>query len=292
MELRTGLTDGTIVTFAGGSLAETARVQLAAEADGQGIVVTDRTPFHPQSLTWPDQPGDRGALVLADGRKVGVRDSREAVLNVATGMLLAGDAALGQRRGDPDLRAVVLHLLDTGPLPQVGEEVGLAVDKAYRDALSLQHTGVHLAALALNQCAAPFWSKDAQDPDTLGFANLDQAAITRSEIGTAASLDVYRLGKSLRKRGFDRDAFVADLAARVVTINATLATMLAVSAKVILTPSEGQLGDRRQWSTRLGGREASMPCGGTHVADLSQIARITVELQPVEDGFAMTTTTR
>ena len=106
MELQTGLTDGTIVTFAGGSLAETARVLLVAEASGQVLVVTDRTPFHPQSLTWPDQPGDRGSLALADGGLVTVRDSREAVLNVATGMLLAGDAAQGQKRGDPDLRAV------------------------------------------------------------------------------------------------------------------------------------------------------------------------------------------
>ena len=292
MELQTGLTDGTIVTFAGGSLAETARVLLVAESEGHALVVTDRTPFHPQSLTWPDQPGDRGSLTRADGGLVTVRDSREAVLNLATGMLLAGDAALGQRRGDPDLRAVVLHRLDAGPVPKVGEVIGLAVDQTYRDALSLQHTGVHLAALALNQCAAPFWTKDVQDPDTLGFPNLDQAAVTRSEIGVTASLDVYRLGKSLRKKGFDRDAFVADLSARAAMINATLATMLANPAPVSLSPTEGQLGDRRLWATRLGGKPISMPCGGTHVADLSQIARITVELQPAEDGFTMTTTTR
>ena len=96
MELQTGLTDGTIVTFAGGSLAETATVLLVSEAPGQVLVVTDRTPFHPQSLTWPDQSGDRGALALADGGIVTVRDSREAVLYVATGLLLEGDAALGQ----------------------------------------------------------------------------------------------------------------------------------------------------------------------------------------------------
>lgn len=291
MELQTGLTDGTIVTFAGGSLAETATVLLVAEAPGQVLVVTDRTPFHPESLTWPDQPGDRGTLALADGGLVTVRDSHEAVLNVATGMLLAGDAALGQKRGDPDLRAVVLHWLDAGAVPKPGDVVGLTVDQTYRDALSLQHTGVHLAALALNQCAAPFWTKDGHDPDSLGFPNLDQAAVTRSEIGATASLDVYRLGKSLRKKGFDRDAFMADLSDRAATINATLATMLASPAPVSLTPTEGPLGDRRLWSTRLNGTPVSMPCGGTHVADLSQIARITVTLEPVEDGFAMRTTT-
>ena len=202
---------------------------------------------------------------------------------------LAGEAALGQKRGDPDLRAVVLHWLDAGPVPKVGDVVGLTVDQTYRDVLSLQHTGVHLAALALNQCAASFWTKDGQDPDTLGFPNLDQAAVTGSEIGVTASLDVYRLGKSLRKKGFDRDAFVADLSDRAAMINATLATMLASPAPVSLTPTEGQLGDRRLWSTQLGGKPVSMPCGGTHVADLSQIARITVTLEPVEDGFAMRT---
>jgi Ser-tRNA(Ala) deacylase AlaX len=33
-----------------------------------------------------------------------------------------------------------------------------------------------------------------------------------------------------------------------------------------------------------------MPCGGTHVSDLAQIAAISVALEPSEDGFVMTTT--
>ena len=79
MQLQTALNDGTIVTFAGGSLTEAARGVFAAGGDGR-IVMTDRTPFHPQSLSWPDQPGDRGVLILADGRHVPVLDSRDPVL--------------------------------------------------------------------------------------------------------------------------------------------------------------------------------------------------------------------
>ena len=60
MDLQTEGIEGTVVTFAGGSLHEAALVGLTAEVAGEWLVVTDRSPFHPVSLSWPDQPGDRG----------------------------------------------------------------------------------------------------------------------------------------------------------------------------------------------------------------------------------------
>lgn len=290
MELQTGLSSGTTVSFAGRSVRETAEVLFAGEVEGAWLVITDRTPFHPQSLSWPDQPGDRGWLILTGSERAAVLDSREGLLNRVTGVLATGNAARALKRGDPDLAPVVLHVVDAAVA--MGASVTLEVDAPFRAALSLQHTGVHLAALALNQCAAPFWTKDAGDPDSLGAPNLDKAAVTRSEIGADASLDVYRLGKSLRKKGFDAAAFVADLPGRAVAMNDALVRMLDAPAPVLLTPSEGPLGDRRLWSTRLNGMEVTMPCGGTHLADLSDLSGIDVELSHAEDGFVMVTRSR
>lgn len=278
-------TEGTWVTFAGGGHAAQAKVVFVARAADGLIVVTDHTPFHPASLSWPDQPGDRGWLTLADGRRVAVSGSREALWNAAIGAL----ADASQKRGDPDVTAVVVHVLEDTMSPEIGEVVTLDVDRAYRGALSLQHTGVHLAALALNQCAAGFWTKDSGEPDTLGAPNLDKAAVMLSDIAPDRSTDTYRLGKSLRKRGFDREAFLADLSDCSRRINDILQSMLATPAPVLITPAAGPLGSRRQWSTRLNGVDATMPCGGTHVADLSLIAEITVALSAIEEGFVMVT---
>lgn len=285
MELQTEGVEGTVVTFAGGSLQETARVVFTAEVGGAWLVVTDRSPFHPVSLSWPDQPGDRGWLVSGTDR-LQVLDSREGLLNCKTGVLSVGDAARALKRSDPDLTSVVLHLTQAAP---DATDVTLEVDAPFRAALSLQHTGVHLAALALNQVAAGFWSKDPQDPDSLGAPNLDKAAVTRSEIGEEVSTDHYRFGKSLRKKGFDAVAFLEDLPARATAINDALQTMLGSPAAVQITPVEGPLGARRLWSTRLNGAEVVMPCGGTHVADLAALAKITVSLTPTEDGCVMQT---
>ena len=290
MELQTALTSGTRVSFAGGSLRETARVVFSGLAGDEHLVVTDRSPFHPQSLTWPDQPGDRGWMTLADGQKVAVLDSREGLLNLQTGILAIGDTARSLKRGDPDLVSVVLHVVQSAPA--AGESVTLDVDRPFRASLSVQHTGVHLAALALNQCAAAFWTKDPGDPDSLGAPNLDKAAVARSEIAVDTSTDHYRLGKSLRKKGFDAAAFLADLPGQVAAINTVLRGMLEVPAPVHVTPVEGPLGDRRLWTTRLNGAEVSMPCGGTHVGHLSDLASIEVELAATEEGFVMVTRSR
>lgn len=286
---QTGPTDGTIVTFARGGLSETAQVVFAGRPEGQPAIVTNRSPFHPQSLSWPDQPGDRGRVLLADGQSLTVIDSHEALMDRASGTVYTGAAAQERRRQEPALAAVVLHLLAADSLPPVGATVTLQVDADYRAALSLQHTGVHLAALALNRCAAAFWTKDPNDNDCLGLPNLDKAAVVHSGITADQSTDGYRLGKSLRKKGFDRDAFLADLPQRAQAINDILRHMLTEPAPVLLTPVEGPLGERRLWSTRLNGLAAAMPCGGTHVAELSQIGAIAVALEPAEDGFTMIT---
>ena len=285
MDLQTEGIEGTVVTFAGGGLREATSVVFTAEVAGEWLVVTDRSPFHPVSLSWPDQPGDRGWLICGANRSR-VLDSREGLLNQRTGVLSVGEEARALKRSDPDLTSVVLHVTEAAPTTKA---VTLEVDATFRSALSLQHTGVHLAALALNRVAAGFWSKDPHDPDSLGAPNFDKAAVTRSEISEEASTDHYRLGKSLRKKGFDAAGFLADLPARATELNAALRGLLATSAPIRISPAEGPLADRRLWSTRLNGAEVAMPCGGTHLADLVELTEIMVSIAPTEDGFVMRT---
>ena len=285
MDLQTEGIEGTVVTFAGGSLHEAALVGLTAEVAGEWLVVTDRSPFHPVSLSWPDQPGDRGWLICGTNRSR-VLDCREGLLNQRTGVLSVGDAARALKRSDADLTSVVLHVTDAAPTTKA---VTLEVDATFRAALSLQHTGVHLAALVLNKVAAGFWSKDPQDPDSLGAPNLDKAAVTCSQISEEASIDHYRLGKSLRKKGFDVAGFLADLPTRATEMNEALQGLLGTPAPIHISPTEGPLADRRLWSTRLNGADITMPCGGTHLTDLAELTEIMVSMDPTEDGFVMRT---
>jgi alanyl-tRNA synthetase len=285
MDLQTEGVEGTVVTFAGGRLQEAALVVFTAEVAGEWLVVTDRSPFHPVSLSWPDQPGDRGWLICGTNR-LSVLDSREGFLNRRTGLLSVGEDAWALKRSDPDLTSVVLHVTEAAPTTKA---VTLEVDATFRAALSLQHTGVHLAALALNRVAAGFWSKDPQDPDSFGAPNLDKAAVTLSEIIEEASTDHYRLGKSLRKKGFDAVGFLADLPTRASEMNEALRGFLATSAPIRISPAEGPLANRRLWSTRLNGADIAMPCGGTHLADLVELAEVMVSIAPTEDGFVMRT---
>lgn len=285
MDLQTEGIEGTVVTFAGGGLHATASVVFTAEVAGEWLVVTDRSPFHPVSLSWPDQPGDRGWLICGANRSR-VLDSREGLLNQRTGVLSVGDEARALKRSDPDLTSVVLHVTEAAPMARA---VTLEVDATFRAALSLQHTGVHLAALALNRVATSFWTKDPQDPDSLGAPNFDKAAVVRSEISEEASTDHYRLGKSLRKKGFDAAGFLADLPARTIEMNEALRGLLVTAAPIRISPAEGPLANRRIWSTHVNGTDIAMPCGGTHLKDLAELTEVTVSIGPTEDGFVMQT---
>lgn len=113
MELQTEGIEGTVVTFAGGSVQETASAVFSAEVEGEWLVVTDRSPFHPVSVSWPDQPGDRGWLVCGSDR-LRVVDSREGLLNRRTGVLAVGEVARAVKRSDPDVTSVVRASMHPG----------------------------------------------------------------------------------------------------------------------------------------------------------------------------------
>ena len=85
------------------------------------------------------------------------------------------------------------------------------VDAEHRAALSAGHTGCHLAAVALNAALAARWRKPVRT-DGLGHPDFDQLAIVSSRIVPDGAVDTYRLGRSLRKKGFDVDG-LADVTA-------------------------------------------------------------------------------
>lgn len=187
-------TTDTRVGYPAGELASTGRVlHVEPLADGGAVVLLDRTAFHPVDTAWPDQPADRGRMRWPGGEA--------EIVDGITGGVHEGALALGPdlpvRGGTPGWVFVVGHVLAVAG-PAVGDTVEVEVDAAHRLALSAGHTGCHLASLALDAALADAWTKPVR-ADALGHPGFDGAAITSSRIEPWGSVDVYRVGRSLRK---------------------------------------------------------------------------------------------
>ncbi|MFI9554829.1 metal-dependent hydrolase [Nonomuraea endophytica] len=270
--------NSTVVTFPTGQVSGRSEIVGTVPAgDRHGLVVAE-TPFHPLDHTWPDQPADRGligGLPVADCVTAGLSPSGE--------IFLAADIPV--RRGEDGWQWLVVHVTDTA-LP-VGAQVELEVDAGYRAALSAGHTACHLAALALNMAVADMWRKAAPRLDALGNPDFDQSAITSSRISSYASLDEYRLGKSLRKKGFAADALEPSAVAAVV--NERLKEWVAADVPVWIDVPGPGLTARRTWHCALPEGEVSIPCGGTHVRRTSELGTVTVALELGEQALTMQT---
>ena len=276
----------TTVTFPAGQTTGSATVlDVRALADGTGVIV-GTTPFHPLDHSWPDQPGDTGVIV-ADGVEYAVVDC------VTGGVGPEGEFAIGAdipvRRGDETWQWLAVHVLD-GDVPAVGQQVELRVDEARRAALSASHTGCHLMALALNEALADRWRKEART-DGLGNPDFDSVAMDTSRIGLDASTDRYRLGKSLRKKGFDPEGLAEALPALTEKVNARLAGWVAGDAPVRIDAPGPELTARRQWVCELPEATVSIFCGGTHVHRLGELASLTAEMTLSEDGSELVVVT-
>ncbi len=270
--------NSTVVTFPYGHVSgRSTIVEAVPVGERHGLIVTE-TPFHPLDHTWPDQPADRGTI------------GGLPVLDCVTGARPAGgDIVLGGdipvRRGAEGWDWLVVHVTET-PL-DVGAEVGLEVDAAHRAALSAGHTACHLAALALNAALAGHWRKEPAR-DRLGNPDFDQSAITTSRISPYGSVDAYRLGKSLRKKGFTAEGLDPEETAREVA--ARLKAWVAADAPVRIDVPGPGLTARRTWHCALPGGEASIPCGGTHVRSTGELGEVTVTLETGEQSLTMRTT--
>ncbi len=111
----------TILLYRDDAYAATCSATVTAVTD-KGIVL-DRTVFYGQG---GGQPGDRGTLILADGREI-------AVVNAVYG----------------EDRVGIAHVPDTGPKPTVGDTVTARLDWPVRHARMRVHTALHLLSVAL-----------------------------------------------------------------------------------------------------------------------------------------------
>lgn len=262
----------TRVSYPDGAVASTGTVQhLEPLADGRTAVLLDRTAFHPVDTAWPDQPADRGRMRWSGGETTIV----DAVPGgIHEGVLHLG-AELPVRTGTEGWVFVVAHVVESAPPP--GATVEVDADAELRRALSAGHTACHLASLAVDAALAEAWSKPVR-PGALGAPGFDAAAIQSSRIKPFGSVDVYRVGKSLRKAGFDPVA-LEDPDAVAARANAQLAPWLASGAAVRIERDDDALSARRAWVCELPEGEARIPCGGTHLAGLGELASITVSLE-------------
>ncbi|MET0297522.1 MAG: metal-dependent hydrolase [Microbacterium sp.] len=270
-------TAGTIVTYPDGATTSTGTVVHVADAGaGRSAVVLDVTAFHPVDTAWPDQPADRGILRLSDGTSLPVLD---AVVGAAQDDVLLLGEDVPVRTGTEGWTFVVAHVVDAD-LVAVGDVVVVEADAAHRAALSAGHTACHLASLALDAALADAWRKEVA-PDALGAPAFDSLAIEESRIVPNGSLDRYRIGKSLRRRGFDPDA-LGDTAALAARVDALLARWIDGGGDVRIERDAETLAARRTWVCGLPSGDARIPCGGTHVDSLARLASVTTSFETIE----------
>ncbi len=262
-------------------------------AGGLGLIV-DTTPFHPVDHTWPDQPGDSGT-VLVDGVIYPVVDAVTGAIGPDGRFAIGEDIPV--KRGDEAWSWQVVHVLESVPEPEalLGANAQLRVDAERRRMLSAAHTGCHLMALALNEALAERWRKSPGREDSFGRPDFDAIAMESSRMDEHASTDRYRIGKSLRKKGFDPDGLAEQLPELTDRVNARLAGWIAADAPVRIELFGGEktarLTARRQWVCELPEGTASIFCGGTHVARLGELDALQCALSLSEDASELVAVT-
>ncbi len=275
----------TRASFVLGHHQEQARVVCCKQGDPT-LLVTDLTPFHPQSHLWPDQPGDVGT-VRWEGGEAAVGPCRMGAISPEGELFV--DTEIPVKRGADGWAFVVVHPLAGSHHLPIGSPVELTVDAEARHALSLGHSACHLVALALNRALTPYWRKETSELDALGQPDFDRLAIQHSRVEPRGSKEQYRIGKSLRKKGINSEALLADLDRIALQVNEQLMRWLKEGGEIRRSRAGEAIIDSRYWHGMLEGREITIPCGGTHVGSLTELGQVQVTLASSEEGLTLTT---
>lgn len=274
----------TEVTFPQGVTSLVTQVVLL-HTNANGVdVITESTPFHPVSHIWPDHPADRGDLIW-QGQHYPVQDCLVGAIEQASGQLYVGHQ-IPIKRGEQGWVFVVVHrLAQVPPHLSVGDHIELSVDGQYQASLSRGHSAGHLAYLALNKVLAEsYWRKEAERKDPHGYADFNSYAQISSSVTSDCSTDVYRLGKTLRKRGLNSDDVLKDLVLIEQKTNQQLALWLKLASPIQVECAGSTLTDSRYWVCNLHeAHVARIPCGGTHANGLSALRSIKVTLKSVDE---------
>lgn len=290
--------EGSRVLFPSGAVSAKTKITGAIKLlDNRIALLLSETPFHPVDADWPDQPADRGFLKFVN-RELVVKNCQIFAIAKDDQEVKEKTKANIPRDQKERFVSVVGHVVDLDE-SEVGElfnaEVNAEVDQEYRKQLNLHHTACHLAALALNLATKSYWIKNEAAKDSLGSSNLDQEAMDTSFIFENRSEDSYRFGTSIKKKkGLQTEKLISDLRTIEAEVNETLKKWISKSSEVKILTEGPFLDDRRTWNCTLPEGEATMPCGGTHLENLDEIATIeySITKQDKEKELYLLATTR
>lgn len=255
----------------------------------------DQTPFHPVDYRWADQPGDKGKIVVGD-TEFEVKECYMAALE-KTSSTIYFDQDIPVKRGTEEWVFLVAHIIEDGQstFSEINQKNGiikLSIDQEYRNSLSIAHSACHLASLAMNKVTREYWKKTSFDQiDSLGHPNLDALTILESKIKPYQSIDIYRFGKTIRKKGLDSAKLIFDLKKIELEINLQLKCWLKSHPDIITSPFPVRVTDIRYWHCMLSEGEAIIPCGGTHVKNFSAQQEILITLSIRDEAEIVMNTT-
>lgn len=181
------------------------------------------------------------------------------------------------------LDSTAFHPVDTAWPDQPADRGTITTTAGTQPIIDGVTGGIRNGALHLDAALSTAWSKPAPT-DALGNPAFDALAIQRSRIDPHRSTDTYRIGKSLRRKGF-APASLDDPSAAAERVNAQLAQWIKAGGAVRIERDDTALSARRTWVCALPNGVTDIPCGGTHLHDLAELSNITTSLTTAEiDG--------
>ena len=259
-------------------------VQLQVEGQEYTDVVVESTPFHPVSHIWPDHPADRGWMTI-DGNRMDVSDCLVGAIELATSALYVAEA-IPVKRDTEGWVFVVVHRLSQRLALTQGQTVTLEIDADYQASLSRGHSAGHIASLALNKVLADkYWRKVADRIDGLGHYDFNSYAQEQSEVLPDRCVDLYRLGKTLKKRGLNTADVLSDIVEIESAVNTLLTHWLSQPSPIQMQLEGPYLTSSRFWHWNKCDALVVMPCGGTHVTSTSSISKTQIKLETIESTY-------